>query len=111
MLHRLAVLMRTVSSRPGMSTVQPDAEWSPTSIVSIVDTVIGGFDTTLVAHLLQQSGEDGVRRGGNGQFGARPLADGGCGRIGSRLYGQMVHDDVSRAHLRDPAVYDGDATP
>ena len=66
MLHRLAVLTRTVSSRLAGTMPQPLAEGLSTPIVPVVDTVIAGFDVPFVPHLLHQAGEDGVRRGGNG---------------------------------------------
>ena len=66
MLHRLAVLRRTVSSRLVASTLQWSVGRLSTAIVPVVDTVIASFDATLVPHLLHQTGEDGVGRGGNG---------------------------------------------
>ena len=60
MLHRLAVLTRTVSSRPAATMSQSRADWLSTAIVPVVDAVIAGFDVPFVPHLLHQTGEDGV---------------------------------------------------
>ena len=64
MLHRLAVLTRTVSSRPLGFNPRLVPEGLSTAIVPVVDTVVGCFDVTFVPHLLHQTGEDGVRSGG-----------------------------------------------
>ena len=66
MLHRLAVLTRTVSNRPAGTMSQSDAEGLSTPIVPVVDAVIARFDVLFVPHLLHQTREDRVRHGGNG---------------------------------------------